>query len=71
MKFNITPGMIIFMLGFGGLVLSLAEGPKEIGSKVPLALFFLFIIGFGVVVEIKSKDNLDEFGEMESRGGFG
>jgi len=72
MKFSISPGMILFILGFTGLVISLAEGPEEIGSKIPLALFFLFIIGMGVFIEDKMKDsNADVFGEMEGSRGFG
>lgn len=64
--------MVIFVLGFIGLVVSLAEGPEEIGSKVPLALLFIFIMGFGIFVEAKMKDNAyDQFGEMEGNRGFG
>lgn len=64
--------MIIFVLGFFGLVISLAEGPEEIGSKVPLALFFTFIMGIGIFLEAKMKGNDPEiFGEMESKRGFG
>lgn len=71
MKINISPGMIIFILGFCGLVFSLAESSGQIGGKVPITLFFLFIISIGVVIEIKMKDKSnDTFGEMES-GGFG
>ena len=72
MKINISPGMIIFILGFSGLVFCLAEGSGQIGSKVPISLFFLFIISVGVVIEIKMKDHAnDTFGEMEGTGGFG
>lgn len=72
MKINISPGMIIFILGFSGLVICLAEGNGEIGSKVPLALFFTFILGLGVFVDIKMKENnSDVFGEIESPRGFG
>ncbi len=72
MKFNISPGVVIFILGFSGLVFCLAEGSEEIGSKVPLALFFLLIISIGVIVEIKMKDpSSDTFGEMEGSRGFG
>ena len=70
-KINVSPGMIIFILGFVGLIFSLADSSGQIGSKVPLALFFLFIISVGVVIEIKMKDgSSDIFGEMESGNRF-
>lgn len=70
-KLNISPGTIVFVLGFGGLVICLADGSEQIGGKVPLSLFFLFIITLGVIIEMKSKDkNSDVFGEMDN-GGFG
>ena len=61
--------MIIFILGFSGLIFVLAESPGQIGGKIPLALFFLFVIIIGVIVEskLKDKDN-DTFGEMEGKG---
>ena len=72
MKINISPGVIIFVLGFIGLVFCLVEGKGEIGSKIPLTLFFTFIMGLGIFVEAKLKDgSYDEFGEMESPRGFG
>lgn len=71
MKINISPGVIVFILGFSGLVFSLADNSGQIGSKIPLSLFFLFVISVGVIIEIKMKDgSSDTFGEMES-GGFG
>lgn len=69
-KINISPGMIIFILGFCGLIFSLADPSSGIGGKVPLTLFFLFIIILGIIIESKMKDNIDTFGEMEG-GGFG
>ena len=71
MKINISPGMIVFILGFSGLVFCLADNSGQIGSKIPLSLFFMFVISVGVIIEMKMKDNSsDTFGEMES-GGFG
>lgn len=65
-KINISPGMIIFILGFCALVLLLVEGTEEIGSKIPLAVFFIFIICLGVIVEMMPQDKMDElFGETE------
>lgn len=70
-KINISPGMVIFILGFSGLVFCLSENSDQVGSKIPLTLFFLVIISIGIMVEIKMKDkNNDTFGEMDS-GGFG
>ena len=72
MKINISPGVIIFILGFSGLVFSLADNSGQIGNKIPLALFFLFIITVGVIIEMKMKQgDSDIFGEMESNRGFG
>lgn len=71
MKFNISPGVIIFILGFSGLVFSLADTSGQIGGKIPLSLFFLFIISVGIMIEIKSKGNDDTFGEMEGNREFG
>ncbi len=72
MKINISPGIVIFVLGFSGLVYCLAENSGQIGSKVPIALFFLFIITIGVIVEMRMKDSSsDTFGEMESPREFG
>ncbi len=71
-KLNVSPGVVIFVLGFIGLVTSLAENSGQIGGKVPLALFFLFIIGMGIAIEIKlKKGDSDTFGEMESNKSFG
>ena len=70
LKFNVSPGVIVFTLGFMGLVICLVDEAGQIGSKVPLALFFLFVITLGVIIELKQKEkNNDVFGEMET-GGF-
>ncbi len=72
MKINISPGMIIFILGFSGLVFCLADSSGQVGNKIPLSLFFLFVITVGVVVEIKMKNNdSDIFGEIDGSRGFG
>ncbi len=65
-KINISPGMIVFILGFCGLVFLLVENTGEIGSKIPLAVFFIFIICLGVIIEMMPQDKLDDmFGEVE------
>lgn len=72
MKFNFSPGVIIFTLGLFGLVFCLSDNSGEVGSKVPLSLFFLFIISIGIMIEIKMKGgDSDTFGEMEGGGGYG
>lgn len=71
MKFNISPGTIIFILGFCGLVFTLVDDAGQIGSKIPIALFFIVIISIGVLVELYSKDKGSEtFGEFERAGGI-
>lgn len=68
-KTNMSPGMIIFLLGFIALVFLLIEDTNEIGSKIPLAVFFIFIICMGVMIEMLPKDKFDGmFGEMENKG---
>lgn len=72
MKFNIKPSIIIFVLGFGGLVFTLVDDYGEIGSKIPIAIFFIVIMSIGIIVEMKSKDKSNEiFGEIESPRKFG
>lgn len=64
--------MIIFILGFSGLVFCLADSSGQIGNKIPLSLFFLFIITVGVIIEMKMKDgSSDIYGEMNNPRGFG
>jgi FtsH-binding integral membrane protein len=73
MKFKFTPGMILYILGFVGLVISLAEGANEIGSKVPLVLFFIFIMGIGIWLEsyLINDDEYEGHEQMSNVGGFG
>ena len=71
MKFNVRPGVVIFVLGFCGLVFSLIDNSGEIGSKIPLSLFFISIIIVGIVLERAPKDRIDDvFGEVERPRGF-
>ncbi len=71
MKFNVSLGVIVFTLGFIGLVFCLVDNSGQIGNKVPLALFFMFIITIGIIIEMKMKQGgFDTFGEMDSNGGF-
>lgn len=69
---NISPGVWIFILGFVGLIFSLAEDSVQVVGKAPLIFMFLFVIIIGMVIEIKMKDNgLETFGEMDSDRKFG
>ena len=66
--FNFSPGIIIAMLGFCGLVFSLIDDSGEIGSKIPLAVFFLIIISIGIIFEMR-KDTIEQtYGEFEGSG---
>ena len=72
LKQLVTPGMVIFMLGFCGLVFLLIDDAGEIGSKIPMAVMFIFIILIGAFVEFYRGDMLDDtFGEKEAPRGFG
>ncbi len=72
MKFNIAPGMIIFVLGFCGLTFCLIDNSGEIGGKVPIALFFIVIMIIGILLHLTPKETVDGvFGEVEKPRGFG
>ena len=71
MKFNISPGTIIFIFGFGGLIFTLVDDAGQIGSKIPIALFFIVIISIGILIEMFSENKMDEvYGEFERDGGI-
>jgi hypothetical protein len=69
MKFNypkFSKGTTIFILGFCGLIFTLVDSFGEVGSKIPLALFFIFLMGFGILVELAPGEQTDDvFGERE------
>jgi len=69
MKINypkFSKGTTIFILGFCGLVFSLVDSSGEIGSKIPLSLFFIFMMGFGIIVELAPGEQTDDiYGERE------
>ncbi len=70
-KINISPSMAIFMMGFCGLVFLLIESTGEIGSKIPIAIFFIFIICLGVIIKMLPREKLEEiFGEVHEREQF-
>ncbi len=67
---KLNPGIAIVTAGLIGLVVILAESPSHIGSKIPLALFFVLIMIAGIYIEIKMKDyNEEAYGEFgEGKG---
>ncbi len=72
MKININPAVIIYILGISGLMFTLVDDTGEIGSKIPLSIFFIIIIGLGIVVQLTPKETLaGEYGESETSRGFG
>ena len=71
-KINISPGMVVATLGLFGLTFSLIDTSGEIGSKIPLSLFFMFILVVGLIYEATPKDRLEgAFGEVQPGKGFG
>lgn len=64
--FNIklNPAIIIVLLGTIGLTAILSESSRQIGGKIPLALFFIFIIivGIYILLKLKEEGNYEEFG---------
>lgn len=72
MKFNISPGILIFILGFTGIVFALVDESGQIGSKIPLAIFFIVLMIIGMAIQMAPKDWVDGiFGEVEGERGFG
>ena len=72
MKTYISPGIIVSMLGTIGLVLVFATSIGEFGSKIPLTIFCIVLIGIGIAFEMLPREMKDEtFGEREMRRGFG
>ena len=69
---KINPALVIFLFGVGGLLFTFVEGSGQIGSKIPLTIFFMFIMAVGIILQALPKDKLDDtFGEMETRQDFG
>ncbi len=62
--FNFTAGMVVVLSGLLGLVIILTESPKQIGSKIPLAVFFILIMIIGIFIEIKMKEEEQTYGEF-------
>lgn len=70
MKVNYA--MVVFLLGFVGLVLSFTNAQDEISSKIPLAIFFIVVMCVGIALQVAPKDIFnDKFGEMDGNRDFG
>ena len=68
---NISPGIIVSMMGIIGLSFTLIENSGFIGSKIPLTIFFLFIIIIGIAYEAYPKNKLEDiYGEIEGKKEF-
>lgn len=65
---NLGPGIIIALIGTIGLVFTLTDSMGEIGSKIPISVFFLFILVVGIVLHVTPKDLMDDtYGEFEGK----
>lgn len=64
-KFYINPGVIIATMGIIGLLFTFVDESGEIGSKIPIGLFFIVIVILGILLEAYPK--IDEtYGEFQS-----
>ena len=67
---NIKPGVLISTLGLIGMVITFVENTYTLGSKIPLVVFFLFLVILGIIYETTPKSIFkEEFGEVDG-GGF-
>ena len=73
MKFKLNPALVIYILGLTGLLFTFVDGSGEIGSKIPLSLFFIVVIILGIIIQMTPKDQLEgEYGEHHNaRRSFG
>jgi len=68
-KFYISPGVIIATIGVIGLMFTFIDDSGEIGSKIPLGIFFIIIMVIGILYE--AYPTIDEtYGEFEAPRGF-
>ncbi len=64
---NFSPGLIIAILGFTGLMFTFVDSSGEIGSKIPITIFFLFITCVGILLLMMPPEKInDTFGEVEA-----
>lgn len=69
MKINLPPGIIIVILGMIGLLILFSESTKELGGKIPLAVFFVFIMIIGILVLMYPKEEI--YGEITPKQEIG
>lgn len=69
--FKPKPGLVIAMLGFCGLTFSLIDNSGEIGSKIPIVLFFIVVLIFGLIVQMVPQETTDDtYGEVGGKREF-
>lgn len=68
---NIPYSVIVILLGVIGLVMTFVEDEGKIASKIPLTIFFLFIIILGILYEMYKGKDMDVYGEFENNRGVG
>ena len=64
---KISPGIVVAMSGLVGLLFVFIENSGLLISKIPLSIFFIFLICLGIVYEIYPKNQLENFGEIENQ----
>lgn len=62
--------MWITILGFSGMMYAFIDSNGEIGSKIPIVLFFLVITIIGMVLEIYPPDVNNTYGEFRNPRDF-
>ena len=63
----LNPPMFIFIVGFFGFIFSLSS--NQGASRLPIALFFLFVMIVGITLIMYPKKLSEEFGEFSSDKG--
>lgn len=70
-KVKIGPGAIISTLGFAGLLFTFVDSTGEIGSKIPIVLFFIIIMILGLLIQMAHPEAIDDtYGEVGSKREF-
>lgn len=65
---KINPAVFISVGGLLGLTFTLANKTKEIGSKIPIVLFFIVILIIGMLLFMYPLDKIDNtYGEFEKQ----
>ncbi len=72
MKFEINWAIVIFIFGLVGLVMSFADQSGQLGSKIPLTVFFMFVMCLGIGLQMLPRDWMETtFGEVGPPREFG